>query len=291
VATAESVALRRATPFFVDIDPDTSNMNAESLARAVCAARQIGLKPRMVIAVDLFGQPANYDRLNQVAHEHGLMLVADAAQSFGATFGSKSVGSLAPYTTTSFFPAKPLGCYGDGGAVFVADNGKADILRSLRFHGIGTHRYDNIRIGFNSRLDTLQAAILLVKLEIFPDEIGARQNVAQCYGKLLRGVATPKVRSPATSVWAQYTVKLPEDADRNAVQAYCTRAGLPTAVYYPIPLHKQQAFHQHPCDPKGLAQTEAASLRVLSLPMHPYLSAEKQEYVAETLESALRVRV
>lgn len=287
VATAESVALRGATPFFVDIDADTFNMNAPSLTRAIRAARKAGLRPRMVIAVDLFGQPADYDKLAPIAEEQGVLLVADAAQSFGATLGGKRVGTLAAYTTTSFFPAKPLGCYGDGGAVFVEDSDKAEILRSLRGHGTGSHRYEHARVGFNSRLDSLQAAILLVKLDIFPDEIEARQDVARRYGELLRGVTTPHVRSDATSVWAQYTVELPPGTDRDAVQAYCTHAGVPTAVYYPIPLHRQRAYSQYPCDPEGLPQTEAASLRVLSLPMHPYLSAAKQDYVAETLAAAL----
>ncbi|MGH6791752.1 MAG: DegT/DnrJ/EryC1/StrS family aminotransferase [Methyloceanibacter sp.] len=288
VATAEAVADRGATPVFVDIDADSFNMNTASLERAIGAARKAGLKPRMVIAVDLFGQPADYDRLAPVAHEHGVLLVADAAQSFGAMLDGKRVGTLAPYSTTSFFPAKPLGCYGDGGAVLVEDSAKANILRSLASHGTGSHRYEHVRVGLNSRLDSLQAAILLVKLDIFPDEIEARQTVARRYGELLRGVSTPHVRSGATSVWAQYTVGLPEGTDRDAVQAHCASAGVPTAVYYPIPLHKQQAYSQHPCDPEGLPQTEAAAPRVLSLPMHPYLSAAKQAYVAETLAAALR---
>ena len=288
VATAESVADRGATPVFVDIDAETFNMDPASLVRAIVAARKAGLKPRMVIAVDLFGQPADYEALGSVAREQGLLLIADAAQSFGASLDRRSVGTLAAYTTTSFFPAKPLGCYGDGGAIFVEDSGKADILRSLRGHGTGAHRYEHVRVGLNSRLDALQAAILLVKLGIFPDEIEARHNVARRYGELLRGVSTPHVRSGAASVWAQYTVGLPEGTDRDAVQAHCARAGVPTAVYYSTPLHRQQAYSQHPCDPDGLPQTEAASVRVLSLPMHPYLSAAKQAYVAETLATALR---
>lgn len=288
VATAEAVAGRGATPVFVDIDEQTFNMDAASLERAVGAAREAGLRPRMVIAVDMFGQPADYNALGTVAHDHGLLLVADAAQSFGAKLDDRSVGTLAAYTTTSFFPAKPLGCYGDGGAIFVEDGAKDDLLRSLRFHGKGAHQYENVHVGLNSRLDTLQAAILLAKLGIFPDEIETRQIVARRYGELLRGVSTPYIRSGVSSVWAQYTVGLPEGTDREAVQAHCAAAGVPTAVYYATPLHRQKAYSQHPCDPEGLPQTEAAAPRVLSLPMHPYLSAAKQAYVAETLAAALR---
>jgi UDP-2-acetamido-2-deoxy-ribo-hexuluronate aminotransferase len=288
VATAEAVSGRGATPVFVDIDAATYNMDAGSLTRAIDAANTAGLRPRMVIAVDLYGQPADYAALGAVARENGLTLVADAAQSFGATLGGKGVGALADYTTTSFFPAKPLGCYGDGGAIFTEDGAKADILRSLRFHGKGSHKYENVRVGLNSRLDTLQAAILLVKLDIFADEIAARQEIATRYGELLRGVETPVVAPSATSVWAQYTVRLPESIDRETIQTACGKAGVPTVVYYPIPLHQQPAYAQNPCDPAGLVRSEEAAARVLSLPMHPYLTPEIQARVAETLAAAIK---
>ena len=287
VATAEAVSGRGATPVFVDIDATTFNMDAASLTRAIDAAKKSGRRPRMVIAVDLYGQPADYAALGAVAQESGLTLVADAAQSFGGTLAGKGVGTLADYTTTSFFPAKPLGCYGDGGAVFTEDSAKADILRSLRFHGKGSHKYENVRVGLNSRLDTLQAAILLVKLYIFPDEIASRQEIATHYSKILRGVQTPQVAPEATSVWAQYTVRLPETVDREKIQAACGKAGVPTVVYYPIPLHRQPAYAQNPSDPEGLGHSDAAAARVLSLPMHPYLTPEIQARVAETLTAAV----
>ena len=287
VATAEAVLGRGATPVFVDIDPATYNMDADSLARAIGAARTAGLRPRMVIAVDLYGQPADYAALGAVAQANGLIRVADAAQSFGGTLGGKGVGTLADYTTTSFFPAKPLGCYGDGGAIFTEDSAKADILRSLRFHGKGSHKYENVRVGLNSRLDTLQAAILLVKLDIFADEIAARQEIATRYGEILRGVETPWVAPGAISVWAQYTVRLPDGIDREKVQAACGKAGVPTVVYYPIPLHRQPAYAQNPCDPEGLGRSEAAAASVLSVPMHPYLTPGIQARVAATLAAAL----
>jgi dTDP-4-amino-4,6-dideoxygalactose transaminase len=287
VATAEAVSGRGATPVFVDIDAATYNMDAASLERAVDAAKAAGLRPRMVIAVDLYGQPADYAALRAVAREHSLTLVADAAQSFGATLGGKGVGTLADYTTTSFFPAKPLGCYGDGGAIFTEDGDKAEILRSLRFHGKGSHKYENVRVGLNSRLDTLQAAVLLVKLDIFADEIAARQEVAKRYGEILRGVETPWVAQGATSVWAQYTVRLPDGIDREKLQAACGKVGVPTVVYYPIPLHRQPAYAQNPSDPEGLGRSEAAAASVLSVPMHPYLTPEIQARVAATLAAAL----
>jgi dTDP-4-amino-4,6-dideoxygalactose transaminase len=290
VATAEAVSSRGASPVFVDIDETTYNMDPASLSRAIDAARKAGLRPCMVIAVDLYGQPADYDALAPLAREHKMLLVADAAQSFGAKLGARSVGTLADYTTTSFFPAKPLGCYGDGGAIFVEAADKAEILRSLRFHGKGSHKYENVRVGLNSRLDTLQAAILLAKLSIFPDEIEARQKIASRYAEYLRGVATPELASSATSVWAQYTVRLPHGVDRDTVQARCAAAGVPTSVYYPIPLHLQSAYSQHRRDPEGLARSEAAAACVLSLPMHPYLTPAKQLHVAKTLDAALQGR-
>ena len=236
----------------------------------------------------MFGQPADYAAIGQIAARHNLLVVADAAQSFGAELSGKRVGTLADYTSTSFFPAKPLGCYGDGGAIFVEDKARAETLRSLRFHGKGSHKYENVRVGLNSRLDTFQAAILLEKILIFPEEIEARQAVARRYDELLSAMRTPYVRPGATSVWAQYTIRLPDDIARAKVQASCEAAGVPTAVYYPIPLHRQPAYAHHPRDPKGLGRSEQAAEHVLSLPMHPYLAAASQVRIAKALMEAVR---
>jgi dTDP-4-amino-4,6-dideoxygalactose transaminase len=287
VATAEAVASRGATPVFVDVFPDSFNLDSESLEGAIGAAKEAGLRPRMVVAVDLFGQPADYDAITAVARRHGLATVADAAQSFGASIGPRKVGTLAEYTTTSFFPAKPLGCYGDGGAVFTGSVDQASVLRSLRMHGQGKHKYDNVRVGVNSRLDTLQAAILLEKLKIFPSEIEARNAAALRYHNGLGNVArTPAVPEPFTSVWAQYTIVLPEGVEREAVQAACARSRVPTAVYYPKPLHVQSPYAKFPRDPEGLAITEALASRVLSLPMHAYLTTEIQNLIVDVLVAA-----
>jgi dTDP-4-amino-4,6-dideoxygalactose transaminase len=243
----------------------------------------------MIIAVDLFGRPADYPALKSLAETHGLVLVADAAQSFGAELDGRKVGTLADYTTTSFFPAKPLGCYGDGGAILTDDAEAAERLRSLRLHGRGSDKYDNQRVGLYSRLDTLQAAVLLEKLKIFPDEIAARQAAARRYQSLLSDVVTtPAIPNDATSVWAQYTVILDPQSDRAAVQAACRAAGVPTAVYYPKPLHAQSGYAHYPADAQGLAASEMLAERVLSLPMHPYLDEASQARVADTLKSALK---
>lgn len=290
IATAEAVAARRATPVFVDVDPRTFNIDAESLERAISAAKDDGLKPRMVIAVDLFGQPADYATLRKCADAHGLILVADAAQSFGAQSNEGKVGTLADYTTTSFFPAKPLGCFGDGGAVTTEDRDAATMLRSLRLHGSGSDKYENVRVGLNSRLDTLQAAILLEKLKIFPDEIDARNVAAHRYRELLSDiVVTPALSNNATSVWAQYTIVLDSEAERSAVQTSCKSAGVPTAIYYPIPLHVQKGYSHFPADPEGLQNSETLSSRVLSLPMHGYLDEAVQTRVADAVRAGLRL--
>lgn len=289
VATAEAVAARGGVPVFVDVDPSTFNIDLQSLDRAIAAIKKGGeLKPRMIVSVDLFGRPADYAGLRRLAEEHGLTLVADAAQSFGAKVADRPVGTLADYSTTSFFPSKPLGCYGDGGAVLTDTNAAADQLRSLRNHGKGVDKYDNVRIGLNSRLDTLQAAILLEKLAIFDDEIIARNAVALRYDALLSGcVRTPAQDQAITSVWAQYTVILPEGVSRPGVQQACKEAGIPTAVYYPIPMHCQIGYRHFRRDPQGLAAAEMLAQRVLSLPMHPYLGAPTQEHVAATLARVL----
>ena len=286
VATAEVVALAGATPVFVDVDRDSFNLDVASLAAAVPEAKRRGLKPRAVIAVDLYGQPADYARIEKVAAEHGLAVIADAAQSFGAAMGGKRVGALTRFTTTSFYPAKPLGCYGDGGAIFTDDGGAAELLKSLRYHGKGGHQYENVRVGMNSRLDTMQAAILIPKLEIFGDEIEARQRVAQRYEEGLGDVArVPRIRAGAKSAWAQYTLVV---EGRDQLIAACRAAGVPTAIHYPIPLHKQTGYAAFPTSPAGLPNCEWLATRVVSLPMHPYLDAHTQDRIIGVLRDAFK---
>jgi dTDP-4-amino-4,6-dideoxygalactose transaminase len=275
-ATAESVALLGATPVFVDVDPVSYCLDPDSLADAV-RGLDPGLRPAGVIPVDLFGLPADYDGIAAVVDDAGMWMVADAAQSFGASRGGVPVGRLAALTTTSFFPAKPLGCYGDGGAVLTTDGEAADVLRSIRVHGAGSEKYDNIRIGINGRLDTIQAAILLEKLAVFPAEMEARQAVADRYVERLADVVTvPVVPDGARSAWAQFTVQVD---DRDGVISRLRERQVPTAVYYPRPLHLQTAYRGCPRTPGGLGVSERLAERVLSLPMHPYLSDEDQDRV------------
>ncbi|HCQ54062.1 MAG: DegT/DnrJ/EryC1/StrS aminotransferase family protein [Brevundimonas diminuta] len=290
-ATAEVVALAGATPVFVDIRPDTWAIDPDHLRAAVEAVEREGvLKPRAVIAVDLFGQPADYPVLSDIAQKHGLKLIADSAQGFGCTLNGRHPIHWADATTLSFFPAKPLGAYGDGGAVLMKDDALMDHLVSLRVHGQATAadaaaqgfnhdpKYLNPRLGMNGRLDTLQAAVLLEKLKIFPDEIERRNRIADRYVQGLAGhvAATPAVIPGGRSVWAQFTV---EHDDRDALAAHLKAQGVPTAVYYPIPLHRQPAYRQHPVGPGGLAVTEAKAERVISLPMSAYLDEAVQDRV------------
>lgn len=280
-ATAEVVALVGATPVFVDVTPDTGNLDPGGLPGALHVARGAGLTPRAVIAVDLFGHPADYDDIEAFCTEYDLFLVADAAQSFGGTWRGRRAGAIGDVACTSFFPAKPLGCYGDGGALFTDDDELATVLRSLRVHGQGEHKYDNVRVGINGRLDTIQAAVLLEKLAIFDDELVARDRVAVRYcDALADAVDLPVVRTGATSAWAQFTVGVD---DRDRVVAELADAGVPTAVYYPIPLHQQPAYSAYPAASDGLAVSERLAARVLSLPMHPYLDEATQDRVAHTV--------
>lgn len=289
VATAEAPALVGAVPFFVDVLPDTFNMDPASLKDAIVEARKMGLTPKGVIAVDLFGQPAEYNEISTIAEQEDLFLIGDAAQSLGASYGNRKVGSLCELTPTSFFPAKPLGCYGDGGAVFTDDDDLADLMRSLLVHGKGTDKYDNVRIGLNARFDTIQAAVMIEKLAIFPSEVDARDKVAARYGELLSGMAgVPVVAEGSTSVWAQYTVKLPKGVDRDSVQAALSAKGVPSAIYYPIPLHAQTGYLSYPKISNGLPVSEDLSARVISLPMHPYLETNQQDYIVSALKSALK---
>jgi UDP-2-acetamido-2-deoxy-ribo-hexuluronate aminotransferase len=290
-ASAEVVAWFGAIPIFVDVRADTFNMDSASLEAGVATARRLGLRAVGVMPVDLFGLPADYDAILAIAAAHDLWVLCDAAQSFGASHGGRRVGTIGDLTTTSFFPAKPLGCYGDGGAVFVDDDEMIAVLRSLRVHGQGSDKYDNVRIGMNARLDTLQAAILLEKLAIFNDEIAARDRVAGRYGELLGDVvATPQVPAGATSVWAQYTVRLREGCDRDRVIAALKSAGVPAAVYYAKPLHQQTAYRAYPVAGNGLPVSERLAGEVLSLPMHPYLDAATQDLIAGTLRAAVAAR-
>ena len=287
-ATAEVVPCMGAVPVFVEIDPDTYNMDVESLKRCIVHAREAGLKPSVVIPVDLFGLPADYDAIEAVAHEEGLKIISDSAQGFGGTYKGRTTGAIGDIATTSFFPAKPLGCYGDGGAVFTNNDGYASLMDSYRVHGKGSDKYDNVRIGMNSRLDTLQAAILIEKLAVYPDEIEKRQMVATRYAEALSDVIhTPIVPEGCNSVWAQYTLRTRESQNRAAIQASLKEAGVPTAVYYSMPLHQQTAYHKFPVDPQGMAVSEDYAKRVFSLPMHPYLGTKDQDTVINALHAAL----
>jgi len=286
-ATAEAVALLGATPVFIDCHERTFNMDAASLEAAIAAVKkQQKLRPAGAIPVDLFGQPADYDAIEPVLRRNGMWMITDAAQSFGATYKGRRVGSIGILATTSFFPAKPLGCYGDGGAVFTNDAQLAAVIRSLLMHGKGADKYDNVRIGINGRLDTLQAAILLEKLRIFDDELVARGKIAARYSEKLQHIArVPILIEGATSAWAQYTVMLDR---RDSVASQLNSQGIPTAIYYPKPLHQQTAYKSFPCAPGGLPVSERIANDVLSLPMHPYLDEVTQDRIVQAMISAAR---
>jgi dTDP-4-amino-4,6-dideoxygalactose transaminase len=282
-ATAEAVAFLGAEPIFVDVDDKTFNIDPMSLSDTIEASR--GDRLVGIIPVDLFGQPAEHEVIASLAADAGLWVLDDAAQSFGATLEGRLIGGFGRLATTSFFPAKPLGCYGDGGAVFTDDDSLAAAISSFRNHGAGTDRYDNVRIGMNGRLDTIQAAILLEKLAIFPDELVARQKVADRYRALLREpTIAPELRDGATSTWAQYTVRVP---NRDEVARRLGAEGIPTAVYYRTPLHHQAAYRHFPSAPGGLPVTDRLAADVLSLPMHPYLDEATQDRIVEVLHRAV----
>jgi dTDP-4-amino-4,6-dideoxygalactose transaminase len=260
---------------------------AKSLEQALQVARDKGLTPRCVISVDIFGQPAAYNEIEGVsAKANDLWLMSDAAQSFGASYQGRKVGTIGLATTTSFFPAKPLGCYGDGGAVFTDNDELAEIMKSLRVHGKGSHKYDNARIGLNARMDTMQAAIVIEKLKLFPQELTDRQKVADRYEQGLKDIAsTPELLKGNTSSWAQYTLKL-NGQDRDAVADALKAKGVPTAVYYPKPLHQQTAYKQFPSGGK-LEISEKLAQQVLSLPMHPYMDEATQDYIIQCVREVL----
>lgn len=289
-ATAEVVSLVGATPIFIDSLPDTYNIDPRSLEQGVLQAKKIGLNPVGVIPVDLFGKPANYDAIQVITRKHNLWIMADGAQSFGASYKGRKVGNIGDLATTSFFPAKPLGCYGDGGAVFTNDDTLAEIIRSLRVHGQGTDKYDNIRIGMNGRLDTIQAAILLEKLKVFPEELRNRQKTADIYNEILKDcVQTPAVIQGSTSAWAQYTICLPSSVDRLKLMQELKDLGIPTMVYYVKPLHQQTAYKMYPIAGNTLPVCEALSQCVLSLPMSGYVSIDDAYYIANTVRNFLCV--
>jgi UDP-2-acetamido-2-deoxy-ribo-hexuluronate aminotransferase len=276
IATAETIALLGARPVYVDIDPVTYNLDPAAISAAITP------RTRAIIPVSLYGQPADFEAIGAIATAHGLPVIEDGAQSFGATLGGRRSGNLSLVGCTSFFPSKPLGCYGDGGAIFSSDDDFAQRIRQIARHG-QERRYHHVRVGVNSRLDTLQAAVLLAKLEVFDDELVARNAVAARYGTLLEqaGITAPQVAPGTTSVWAQYTVRV---GDREVVQARMAAAGIPTVVHYPLPLNRQPAV----ADPAAhLPVGDRAAAEVLSLPMHPYLDLAAQEQVVDALEQAL----
>lgn len=290
VATGEVVALTGATPVFIDIDPATYNMDPKSLDLAIQAVKAKGdLTPKGVIPVDLYGLPADYVAIEALADAAGMWMMPDAAQGFGCTVKGRSSVTFGIAGATSFFPAKPLGCYGDGGAIFTDDAELAHTLESIRVHGQGDHKYDNVRIGLNGRLDAIQAAILNEKLEIYEDELAKRQQVADRYTAALADVAvTPVVPEGDTCVWAQYTLRV---LNRDQVMARLKEVGVPTMVYYPKPLNQQEPYKQYPSAPGGVPVSDAFALEVMSLPMHPYLDVATQDYIIEQVKMVLSDRV
>jgi UDP-2-acetamido-2-deoxy-ribo-hexuluronate aminotransferase len=294
VATAEVISLLGAAPVFVDIDPATFNIDPAKLEQAIEAVEKSDLAlhplpgaaggklcPRAVIPVDLFGLPADYDAIGAVAARRSIAVIEDAAQSFGGEYKGRKACSFGAIACTSFFPAKPLGCYGDGGMCFTDDDRFVELLRSIRNHGQGSDKYENIRIGINGRLDALQAAILLAKFAIFPEEIGLRQEVARRYNELLAGsVATPKIPEGCKSAWAQYSILVRDSAERSDLMAKLKEAGIPTAIYYPKPLHRQTAFAGLGYREGDFPVSEDCARRIFSLPMHPYLAAGDQRRIA-----------
>jgi dTDP-4-amino-4,6-dideoxygalactose transaminase len=281
-ATAEVVALRQAEPVFVDVDPDTYNIDPKSLEAAIEMIIAEGrLTPKAIIPVDLFGLAADYSAVNAIAERYGLVVIEDAAQSIGGKHGNGMCGSLGHIASTSFYPAKPLGCYGDGGAMFTDDDEMADTLRSLAFHGKGETQYDNVRVGINSRLDTIQAAVLMEKLAILEEEMEKRSQIAKRYNDGLRGVVkVPEIPAGSRSAWAQYAIETPR---RDELKAHLTQAGIPSVIYYVKPLHQQVAYSQYPVAPGGLPVSEELPSRILCLPMHPYLSNEDQDRIICTI--------
>jgi dTDP-4-amino-4,6-dideoxygalactose transaminase len=287
-ATGEVVALVGATPVFVDVNAETFNIDPASLKDGIAVARKQGLTPKAIIPVDLFGHPADHDAIAAIAEAEGIFVLDDAAQAFGASYKGRRLGGIGLATATSFFPAKPLGCFGDGGAIFTDDAQLAADLRSVRVHGQGPDKYDNVRLGLTGRLDTLQAAILIEKLKIFEDEIALRNKVADRYARGLGNVVSvPRIASGCTSVWAQYTVRLPDGVDRDGFAAALKAQGVPTAIYYPKSMHQQTAYRHFPVAAGGLPVSEKLSKDVISLPMHAYLDEPTQDRIIQAVRGAL----
>lgn len=290
-ATGETPAFSGATPVFVDIEEGTFNISPSSLEEAIIAVKKDGrLVPKAVIAVDLFGQPADYDEIGAIAKKYGLFLIEDAAQGFGGNIRGKMACSFGDISCTSFFPAKPLGCYGDGGAVFTDNDEWAARIRSYQIHGKGENKYDNVRVGINSRLDTLQAAILSVKFQAFREyELEAVNHVAERYTELLGNlVVTPAVKTGYTSSWAQYSILLQNGEQRDELQAYLKQNGVPSMIYYRKPMHLQKAFQGMDCTCVALDVTEQVCQRVLALPMHPYMEENEIETVACLIKECIQ---
>lgn len=286
-ATTEVVVLLGATAVFVDVQAETCNIDPASLEAKIEQIKEAAdTRPKAIIAVDLYGLPADYPAIEEIARREDLFLIADAAQSFGGALNNRRVGTLAHTTAASFFPAKPLGCYGDGGAILTDDDELAIVLRSIRAHGKGRSKYEIERVGLNARLDTLQAAVLLSKLTIFMSEIEMRETVAQVYDSHLGGaVVLPGRSKNATSAWAQYTI---QTADRDTLADALRKEGIPTAIYYPCPMHLQPAYRDHAAHEEALPVAEQLSNSVISLPMHPYLSDSTIEKICATIRSSLR---
>lgn len=287
IATAEAIRMLGATPIFVDIDENTFNISIESLEDKIEKTIRNGrLIPKAIIPVDLFGLPADYDKLQNIAKKYGLRVLEDAAQGFGGIYMGKKAGSFGDAAATSFFPAKPLGCYGDGGAVFTDDDELADKLRSIRVHGQGKNKYDNIRIGINGRLDTMQAAILLVKLNVFNEELEKRNEIAKMYTSGLEDIIrTPLVPEGFYSSWAQYSVMANDSREREEIRSKLKIHGIPTAIYYPIPLHLQTVFSDLGYNEGDFPISEDVSRRIFSIPMHPYLNEERVSRIIEAVVS------
>ena len=287
-ASAEVMPTMGAIPIFAEVEADSFNLDPNKLEAALVAGKAANIDVVGIIGVGLFGQPANYDAIRTFANAHDLWLIDDAAQSFGAQWQGRPVGQLADVTCTSFFPAKPLGAYGDGGAVFTDDDKIADIIRSCRIHGMGKDKYENIRIGMTGRLDSMQAVVLDAKLDIFEEELVLRQAVADRYQTLIGDVVdTPRLAAGATSSWAQYCIKLPKTSNRDHVIKHLGASGVPTAIYYPIPMHQQPPYKESPQSQCGLNVTLDLCRRVLALPMHPYLDEAQQQHIANELRSTL----
>lgn len=291
-SSGEVVSAVGATPIFVDVKRDTFNIDTIALEKQIQSVKEKGiLEPKAVIAVDLFGQPAEYDTIREIADKYGLYVLEDGAQGFGGSIGGKKVCSFGDISTTSFFPAKPLGCYGDGGAIFTDDDEWAAVIKSLKVHGKGTDKYDNIRIGMNSRLDSIQAAVLVAKLPVFTNEEMIKvQWIAQKYTELLHDtVMTPVVKHEYTSSWAQYTIQLPDQITRDGLQGYLKDNEIPSAVYYQKPMHKQRAFADisYQYSANDFSVTDTLCKTVLSLPFHPYMTNEDIEYICSKVKEYL----